>query len=91
MTPKNERKNQTEKSCHTRSRACMNPCQQKQARREPPTNNAITWTRVWTLYTPPLAGQQPPTSPPGPKKQRTEAKYLEEISRRSCHHHNPTA
>ena len=46
---------------------------------------------LWTLYTPPLAGQTGTSLSPGPKKQRIEAKDLERIPRRSCHQHNPSA
>ena len=37
-------------------------------------SQGITRTRVWTLYTPPLAGQTATNLSPGPRKQRIEAK-----------------
>ena len=43
-------------------------------------SQGITWTRVWTMYTPPLAGQTAASLSPGSKKQRIEAKNLEENS-----------
>jgi hypothetical protein len=37
----------------------------------------VTWTRVWTLYTPLWRDKHAPVSPPGLRKQRITAKDLQ--------------
>ena len=55
-------------------------------------SHGIPWTPVRTLSTLTFGRTNSrQTLPPGPKKQRIEAKVLERIPRRSCHHHNRNA